>query len=285
MLTGEKEAYFLVVSRPEPAGRFPFQELARILSSALSVSVQDAAVRLRRTWGVLHKTGSLEEARALSQKLAAGGFACAVLSSSNVKAFPALKPIRKAVPAGEGLIIPESGTMDAPYAKGREVLVPWDRFSLVCAGSFFEEDPMAAPQEEKQQEEISGVKVVAAVALMAATGMPSFGKLRPKKSPSDGGQSKGKMKEFNFYLDLISAEGPGSLRICGGAFDYSYLGARKEPSALLNFRKLVPDVLRCLPGALRNRGASAIEERAADGFKYGDRQEYEGERFWLFQNS
>ncbi len=285
MLTGEKEAYFLVVARPEPEGRFPFQELAGILSRALSITVQDAAVRLRRTWGVLHKTGSVEEARALSQRLAAGGFACAILSSSNVKKFPPLKPVRKAVPADQGLVIPEAGTMDTPYAKGRDMLVPWERFSLVCAGSFFEEkNSMAAPREEKQQEEISAVKVVTAVALMAATGMPSFGKLKPKKNASGGPQKAGE-KEFNFYLDLISADGPGSLRISGSAFDYSYLGGRKEPSALLNFRKLVPDVLHHLPGAIRNRGASAIEHRAADGFKYGDRQEYEGERFWLFQNA
>ncbi len=275
----EKGIYFLVVARPDPTVHFPFQELARIVSGALSIPIQDAAMRVRRTWGLLHKTGSVDEAKALSQQLAANGFGSVVLSSANLKVFPSLKLIKKALPASEGLIIPETGTMDAPYAKGMDKLVPWSRFSLVCAGGFFEEN-VPAP-EGKPQKEISAVKIITSVALAAATGMPSFGKLKPGKTASPAGQVR---KDFNCYLDLISRDGPASFRICGGAFDYSCLGSGKEASTLLNFRKLVPDVLRFLPEALRNRGARAVEEGSPDGFKYGDRQEYEGERFWLFQN-
>ncbi len=276
----EKETYF-VIARPDPSGRFPLLELAKILSGALSITVQDAAVRLRRAWGVLHKTGSVDEAKALSRQLAANGFGSVVLQSSSIKAFPTLKVIKKALPSSEGLIIPEAGTMDTPYARGMDKLVPWDRFSLVCAGGFFEEDARA-PAEEKPQEGPSAVKIITSVALAAATGMPSFGKLRPKKAVPAAMQPR---KDFNCYLDIISRDGLACFRVCGGAFDYSYLGGRKEPSALLNFRKLVPDVLHFLPGVLRNRGARAIADGAPDGFKYGDRQEYEGERFWLFQNS
>ncbi len=277
----ERETYCLIL-RAEPSGVFPLQEIARILSGALSVPVQDTAGHLRRNWGLLHKTGSVNEARRLSQVLAGSGFGSFILSSSNLKTVPPLKVIKKALPASEGLIVPETGTMDTPYARGRETVVPWTGFSLVCAGGFFEE--VSAREGEKGKGKIQNgpgaAQIITTVAL-AAAGVPSFGKLKPSgKKVAEAGQAQ---KNFNFYLDLISVEGLENFRICGDGFDYTFLGGRKEQSALLNFRKMVPDVLSFIPGALRNRGARAIEERASDGFKYGDRQEYEGERFWLYQ--
>ena len=275
---------YVVILRPDPiiAGRLPLQELAKIVSGAFSVPVLDTAARLRRTWGLLHKTDSIDEAKTLSKILAANGFGSLVLPSLNLKKVPPLKVIRKAAPVSEGFLFSESGTMGAPHEKEKEFekLVPWDGFSLVCAGGFYEEGGLSTGKKEKLEEGVTAVKVITTVAL-AAAGLPSFGKLKP--AVNKGGGVEQKEKKFKFYMDMFSRQGSQHFRVCGDAFDYSFLGGRKEPSALPNFRKLVSDVLGFMPGALRNRGAAAIEKGAGDGFKYGDRQEYEGERSWLFQ--
>ncbi len=250
------------------------------LSGALSIPAPDAAARLRRGWGLLMKTADPGRAKNFARQLAASGFDTSIIPASSLRPLPPVKKIRKAFLSTRGVTIADASRGGAGRVSGSGGEILWRSFTsaLVCAGSFFEEEASGGGKEVLQGG--PGLSdIVKGVAIMAATGMPSFGKLKPKK------ESAAPRQKLAFYLDIISEAGPEvfAFRVSGDSFDYSYLEDRKEYSSFLNFRKLAGDVLSFLPWAIRSRGAMALGAGAGTGFRYAGRDDYEAERFWLWQ--
>ena len=273
MLAEGDAPYCVILKRPEG---FDFPELSAAVSGVLQIPPAEAASRLRRTWGILMKTADQGFARNFCRRLAAGGFDTVIVPAPELRPLPEVKAIKKASLSERGLSI--AGAM------GGEAEIPWGAFApcLVCAGSFLIDDGQGSAVKETLQEGPGLSDIVKGVAIMAVTGIPSFGKLKPKEEKAAPRQ------RTVFYLDIISRV--PAFRVCGDSFDYSYLGGRKEYSSLLNFRKLANDVLSFLPGAVRSRGAAALAVPVAPapgafgtGFRYSGMEDYEAERFWLWQ--
>ncbi|MDA8087432.1 MAG: hypothetical protein M0Z75_12095, partial [Nitrospiraceae bacterium] len=166
-----KEAYCVVLRKQ--ADFFPFQELAALLSEALGVPVPDAAAGLRRNWGLLFRTGEIGRGEALREKLAAAGVGVAVVAASRLRPLPPLKIIRKISLSGEGMVA-WTGHGAADCAGQTEI--PWRAFesTLLCAGSYTEEEATGEAEAAKSGPGLSDI--VKAAAITIATGMPPLGK-------------------------------------------------------------------------------------------------------------
>lgn len=254
---------------------FPFQELSKLLGGVLGVPAHDAAAGLRRGWGLLYKTGEPGRAEDVRRKLADGGFESFVRAASELRPLPPFKTVKKASVSDRGLVITETGQNSVKS----ENEFPWSSLNsaLVCAGGFLEEEISTDRAGVESGPKLSSV--ITSAAIMIATGMPSLGKLKPGKKEVAAGKTR---QRLNSYLDIISPVGP-AFRVCGEAFDYSYLGNRKDYSSLVNFRKLAQDVLAFLPKAVKNKGVKALAGGAGTGFRYANKDEYEAERYWLLQ--
>ncbi|MDA8168570.1 MAG: hypothetical protein M0Z59_02595 [Nitrospiraceae bacterium] len=258
--------YCVVLARVQD---FNMAGLADCLGRALSIPRIDSAARLARNKGILHRTGDLKEAETLKERLGREGVETFILPSAQLAPIPPFRQVRKAVPKPEGFFWYDSG--------GNGQLVPWGRFSLLCAGEM-EETHLS---KEKGRPEMDIGKIIAGVALAAATGIPAGLKPKSKK----GEEKEVQKSSFACHLDIIGKRGHESFRITGSLFDYGYLAGRKEFTALLNFRKLALDVVGFLPGetTLRNRGVTALEKGSMRDFKYNSPGEFEQEKLWLLQ--
>lgn len=277
-MTEGDASYWVILKRPEG---FDFRELSSAVSKVLQIPAADAAGRLRRNWGILMKTADQGLARNFSRGLAVAGFDTVIIPAPELRPLPEVKTIRKASLSERGVSI--TGAVEG------ESEIPWGAFApaMVCAGSFFIDEGQGREGKNTFQEGPGLSDVVKGVALMVATGMPSFKNFKPKKE-KEAAASRQKMVS---YLDVVSRV--FAFRVRGDSFDYSYLGSRKEYSSLLNFRKLVNDALSFLPWAVRGRGAAALAagtsapgtpaSGADSGFRYSGKEDFEAERFWLWQ--
>ena len=258
-----KEPSYLVVL--EQSDGFDLQGLADILSRCLGIHRLDATTQLKRSWGLLHRTPVLDEAKKLQQEFEQAGMGTFVLPASELKPVPQLKVLRKAVPEPRGLAFEEEGENKS---------LPWTEIILVCAGEI--EETMSvkemSPPDGKAKKWLmrTGLTVTTAVAISH-----EMSKKREVTKQEAGA---------THCLDLLAGDDFESIRIVGDSFDYSYLGGRMGYNALLNFKTLVLDVTKFLADVTKNKGMRAMESGAVvQDLRYVGFDDFENEKLWLLQ--
>ena len=258
----DETSYFVVLERSDG---FDLQGLADILSRCLGIHRIDATTQLKRSWGLLHKTPVLEEAKKVQEECEKAGMGTFVLPASELRPVPQPKVLRKAVPEPGGL---------AYEHEGENKSLPWNRVVLACAGEI--EETMSVketlPPDGKAKKWLmrTGLSVTTAVAISH-----EMSKKRevPKQEESAA-----------HYLDLLAGDDFESVRIAGDSFDYSFLGSRMGYNALLNFKTLVLDVGKFLTDVTKNKGMRAMESGAVvQDLRYVGFDDFENEKLWLLQ--
>lgn len=258
----DKPSFYLILSNPDD---LVLTRLAEILCQALGIPRLDATTRVKRFWGLLHKTEKLEKAEKLKRTFDEAGIATFLLPADDLIKLPSPKVVRKAIPEPQGL------TFEHAAEKG---LLNWNQIVLLCAGQIGETEKVTEnlPRKGKAGKwlALTGVSITTAVAVTYE---------RSKKR-----QVTKERTTQSFYLDMITGDASKSMRIIGESFDYTYLAERMQQNVLFNFKNLVKDVAGFLPDVRRNRGLRAIEtEPTMRNVIYDSAKDFETEKLWLAQ--
>lgn len=258
----DKPSYYLILSNPDD---LVLTRLAEILCQALGIPRLDATTRLKRFWGLLHKTGKLEKAEELKQTFDEAGIATFILPANELTALPSPKILRTAVPEPQGLTFGHAG---------ENGMLPWNQIVLLCAGQIGETEKVTEnlPRDRKAVKWL----MLTGISLTTAVGMEYE---RSKKR-----QVTKERTTSSFYFDMITRDASKSERIIGESFNYTYLGDRMQHNILFNFKNLVKDVAGFLPDVRRNRGLRAMEtEPTMRNVVYESAKDFETEKLWLVQ--
>jgi hypothetical protein len=258
----DKPSYYLILSNPED---LVLTRLAEILCQALDIPRLDATTRVKRFWGLLHKTGKLEKAEELKRTFDEAGIDTFILPANELTALPSPRVFRKAVPESQGLTFQHAG---------ENGLLPWHEIVLLCAGQIGETEKVTEnlPRKGKAGKwlALTGVSMTTAVAVTYE---------RSKKR-----QVTKERTTQSFYLDMITKDASKSVRIIGESFDYTYLANRMQQNVLFNFKNLVKDVAGFLPDVRQNRGLRSMEtEPTMRNVVYESAKDFETEKLWLAQ--
>lgn len=257
----DEPSYVVTLSHPES---FDLQRLADVLAPFLSMPRLDVVMQLKRTWGLLHNTGDMNEAQQFQADLSHEGIESFILNASEMKEVPSLKVLKEARVESVGLVLEE---------ENQEKSLPWDSFGLMCAGQV-----LATTQVKKRA--IGDAKVARR---MAETGLTPLTAVRISHARLKGKEVIEKKTSTSFLLDLIAFDDSESIRILGESFNYSYLKERMGYNAPMNFRNLYTDISKLLPTVIKNQGARAMEANDMSKMRYTDMSHFENERRWLMQ--
>ena len=258
----DKPSYLVILKDSES---FDLQVLADAVSSGLEVPRFDVATKIKRSWGILHRTPLIDQANQLKESLKKEGIETFVLSGAELIAVPRPKTLKKISLEPQGVAFQE---------EGQDRLLPWENILLLCAGKIEESISVkeTLPPDGKVKKWVArtGISMTTAIAISRE---------RAKKREV----SKEKI-DWTYCLDLVAGEGVESLRILGNSFDYSCLGDRMAYNVIINFRNLALDIARYLPNVIRNKGMCSMEAKTVvKEVKYTNMHEYEHEKTWLMQ--
>jgi hypothetical protein len=183
---------------------------------------------VRRAYGVLVEGLAEPHARALARALAARGIHVDSVAQGWLE-LPPVTACRRAELGPRGLVVYD--------VYDRALELPWSRVLLVTVGSY--------PVAERQPVTRKPFEVV--------PGNPLFGDADRLIGHADYEY----VDRPQIVLDIV-ADVPVRYRIQHQRFDYSYLGARRGPSASVNFPLLVRDLLEHVPHAILTQGARAL---------------------------
>lgn len=210
----------------------------------------DARMLVRRAHGVLVEGLAAPDARALAQALATRGTHVERVEQGWLE-LPPVTACRRAVLGPRGLVVYD--------AYGRALELSWSRVLLVAVGSYMV--PERVPLARKPFE-------------------PAPGSVRTLLGDGEAGLGSYEyVDRAQIALDIV-ADLPARYRIQHQRFDYSYLGARRGPSASSNFPLLVRDLLEHVPHAIRTRGARLAGSDAGEVLSYPGPTQYEREIAW-----
>jgi hypothetical protein len=211
----------------------------------------DARMLVRRAYGVLVEGLTEPQARALAQALATRGIDVDRVSHDWLE-LPPVTACRRAALGPRGLVVYD--------VYGRSLELPWSRVLLVAVGSYMvqERAPVARKHYQPPRD---------AVRTLLGDGDADLGNYEY-------------VDRAQVVLDIV-VDLPARYRIQHQRFDYSYLGARRGPSASSNFPFLVRDLLEHVPHAVLTRGARALRSDAAEtAVSYPGPTQYEREIAW-----
>jgi len=258
----DKPSYYLILNNPDD---LVLTRLAEVLCQSLSILRLDATTRVKRFWGILHKTGKLEKAGELKRAFDEAGIATFILPAKELRPLPSPRVLRKAIPESQGLTFQQEGRND---------LLPWNHVVLLCAGQIGKTERVkeTLPPDGKAKKWLmrTGLSMTTAVAISYE---------RSKKR-----QVTKERKTASLCLDLIASDASKSVRIVGDSFDYRYLADRMRHNVFFNFKSLVLDVAGFLPEVKKNRGLRAMEtEPTMRNVVYDSAKDFETEKLWLMQ--
>jgi hypothetical protein len=209
----------------------------------------DARMLVRRAYGVLVEGLTEPHARALAQALTAHGVDVDRVDQGWLE-LPPVTACRRADLGVRGLMVYD--------AYGRALELPWSRVLLVAVGSYMvaERVPLARRPFE-----------------------PEPGAVRTFLDGEGGLSPYEYVDRPQVVLDIL-ADVPARYRIQHQRFDYSYLGARRGPSASSNFPLLVRDLLEHVPHAVLTHGARALRSDAGEIPPYPGPTQFEREIAW-----
>ena len=258
----DKPSYYLILKNPDDLVQ---ARLAEVLSRYLNMHRLDATTRVKRFWGLLHKTVKLEKAEELKRAFDEAGIATFILPAKELKSLPSPRVFRKAVPESQGLTFQQEGQND---------LLPWNHVVLLCAGQIGKAERVkeTLPPDGKAKKWLmrTGLSVTTAVAI-------SYERSKERQVTKE-------RTTASLCLDLIAIDASKSVRIVGDSFDYTYLADRMQYNVLFNFKNLVMDVAGFLPEVIKNRGFRALEtEPTMRNVVYDSAKDFETEKLWLMQ--
>jgi len=258
---GRETAYFVVLRRPES---FEPEKLAETLMSILPGTRLDIALRLRRSWGLLHSTPEIAEAEKVGEHVSRAGFETFILPASEMIQSPPPRILKKAVPGPEGLTFQEG---EEPRR------LPWNHVLILGCGQVID--------TSRKKRRLIGEARVART--LATTGLSMVSAVRISHRRIKGKTVDEKLTGTGYCLDLVTDDRADGVRIAGEAFDYACLGERKGYGVLNNFRLLYRDIARHLPDVRRNQGARAMDSGDVMKSRYADMDKYTREIHWLRQ--
>ena len=258
----DKPSYYLILNNPDDL--VPTR-LAEVISNSLSMLRLDATTRVKRFWGLLHKTDKLEKAKDLKRAFDEAGIATFILPAKELTPLPSPKVLKKAIPESQGLTFQQEGQNDS---------LPWDHVALLCAGQIGKTERVkeTLPRDGKAKKWLmrTGLSLTTAVAI-------SYERSKERQATKE-------ITTASLCLDLIARDASKSVRIVGDSFDYTYLADRMQYNVLFNFKKLVLDVAGFLPEVIKNRGFRALEtEPSMRNVVYESAKDFETEKLWLNQ--
>jgi DNA segregation ATPase FtsK/SpoIIIE-like protein len=259
----DAEGFYFVVLKN--ADHFDLRSLADMLSHTLGIHRADAATRLKRSWGLLHKTRVIDEAEKLQERLEQAGMDTFVLPSSRLRNPPQPIVLRKGIPQQKGMAYED---------KGYVTFLRWSHVNLLCAGQVEE----TVQTTERRSPDGKAKK------WLLRTGLSPITAVAIQHERSKVREVKKERTESNCYLDLIAGGNYDSIRIPGDSFDYSCLGSKMAHNTLVNFKTLALDIGKFLTHTIKNQGMRAMETQpVAQGLKYGSFDDFENEKLWLMQ--
>jgi hypothetical protein len=260
---GEAGPFFVILSRPEIP---PIDTVSGVLSAAFGISRMDAVLLAKKSWGFLGERLSEGAARSLASAAERAGVAVRTLSESDLTSPSTIEPIHQAGCSAEGFRF---------LHRGAEHGLSWDRLRLIGAANLREE----ARVMKNVKQGPTGAQRVMGMGLTMMTGIP----IRL------GGKSKEVQKavrqaDYFYYMDLffLTDEGLTQFHIPAQGFNFAYLGNRREPSVMNNFRLFLEDLAAAAPHAVKNKGAEIIlAGRPQASMGYDSPEDYEKECRWL----
>jgi hypothetical protein len=257
----EDTRYYVILKNPE---KFDLQNLSEILSTCIPVLRVDLVIRLKQSWGLLHKTSDIKEAQKIQEKFDQNDIDTFLSNESELNSIHEVRIIKKAAPEFEGLLIEE---------ENQKRVYPWSNFILLCAGQILKKSTVKkrvlGDGKVRKHLLLTGLTPLTAVAI-------SHNRLKGKTVVED-------KIGTNYTLDLISREKGESIRIHGDSFNYTYLGEKKAYNVLINFKNLYLDTAKHLPKVYKNQGARAMEAQQMMQIRYSTERAYENEILWLMQ--
>ena len=190
-------------------------ELAEVLHTVLGLHLTDAMVRARNVPGLLPDALTAGQAAQLAAAIQGLGL------SAEAKAAAELPDLREGQAAHHCKCTP-NGLEVLGLTGGVQVVVPWNRIDLVCAG--------VVPQEGTRHYPTGEMAVLSAAR-------------RTPRSRLDIPATSGP------ELWIVSREPDHIWRIDHKRMNYEYLGDRKTESATVNFHTFLQDLVQFVPGA------------------------------------
>lgn len=240
-------------------------DLARVLAAARKAPVLDFMGAMRRAWGIIEERVEKAAALETAHVLESAGFRALAVPAELLEEVT--KPER-----ATGLTFSAAGLTyaerEAPAAHAE-----WKRLALVAAAGVTETTSAgaAAPSDP---DELAKKVIKTGITLM--TGMPTSLGLGPKPV-----ERKGEVTDQAYVVDLFFKDPARRVRIEGGRFDFSCLGARKGYNILANVKVLVGMLSAAAPAAALNRGARVmVEGRPLREMGYDTLADLERESRW-----
>jgi hypothetical protein len=255
----------VLLARPE---QLQYDAVARFLAAYRGVPLFDARIAAKHSWGFLGEKLTEEEARRLADAASAQGLEAAVVPEAKAGPLPDPLPVHELRCSPEALA----------YTVGtspEERRAPWDSVAVASAVGLREE----FRSQKTVQEGPSQGQRLASLGITLATGIPIH----------IGGKKKEVVKnvvkaDFFLYMDVFLRVGPAYSRLHVDAqkFRFTYLGERRQPAVLGNFRLVLEDLARYAPGARLNKGVrTSLAGQPFLAAGYDSMADYEKECRWL----
>lgn len=220
-------------------------DLARALAAARKAPVLDYMGPMRHAWGLVEEGVEKAAAEETARVLGAAGFKALAVPSELLEDLPPAGHATRLTFSAKGLTYAER---ESPARRAE-----WGRLVLVAAAGVPETTPGAGSAPGDPGADIAKKVLKAGFTMM--TGMPTSLGLGPKPV-----ERKTEATDQVYVVEL-NLKGPDErVRIEGGRFDFSCLGARKGYNILANVKILVGMLSAAAPAAALNRGAQIMVE-------------------------
>jgi hypothetical protein len=237
--------YAALIEKPDD---FKVGPVSSALAAWKKVPAADMLLPARHSWGILAEGEAQPAAEALVAELGRHGAAAFSVPTNLIEEPPAVSTA-------------------AEFAAA-----PGGRLVLLAAAAF----KRTTSKTVKSMEGPSASERAVRIGLMAA-GLPiglGGGQREVVKTVEES--------DLVFYADLILKDPVERLRVDARAFDYSFLGARKDFNTTGNFRILLSVLAEAAPRALLNRGCRYLREgKPVREMGYEGLEDLDREERWL----
>lgn len=240
-------------------------DVARALAAARKAPVLDLMGPMRRAWGIVEEGVEKAAAEETVRILGAAGLKALAVPAELVEDLTPAERVTNLTFSAKGLTYAER---EAPARQA-----DWSRLALVAAAGVPETTTtVSAPGEPPP--DIAKKMLKTGFTLM--TGMPTSLGMGPKPVAR-----KTEVTDQVYVVDLHLKGPEQRLRIEGGRFDFSCLGARKGYNIMANIKVLVGMLSAAAPAAALSRGAQVmLEGRPLREMGYDGLEDLERESRW-----
>jgi len=228
----------------------PVEALERAFKVLRELVDMDAQTLAKDAYGIVAGGLPAEQARNLSNALAAEGIATEVISEDDLLRLPAAMKTRQIDCLAGRLVVYD--TLDRP------IEIDWAHVALIAAGFVV----------------LSRFKRMEKTRYVSCGG--SGGRVRVPVTDVRHKEERPARPLLELYLDIA----PGRYRLFGDECRYGYLGARAASARLDNFPLLVRDLAHYATRAVLTRGTESLRSDQTLTLRYPSRHAFEEEIVW-----